>query len=206
MLAMSRNPAFGYNSYYIGGWWREESGAAKLRFGNATWQDSTGLQHIGKVVALKASGIERPSSMIVFCGSALRSTGYYKAGTELDDGAASVVPHILAGEQMWSPWDGSGFQSMDASAQALFNSSLFPSLAQATNFSLVQSTTGLGMQVTASGEIGVPFKRFGVQVSVVHGDGSVAGAGVGELQDQSRWMNPAAQALDKVNFTHTNVD
>lgn len=206
MLAMSRNPAFGYNAYYIGGWWRQVNGGAKLRFGNAVWQDSTGQAHQGKVVALKASGLERPSSMIVFCGSALRSTGFYKTSTELDDGAAWVVPHILAGEAMWSPWDGSGFGNMQTSGQAMASPSLFGTLAQATDFTLVQSSTGVGMQVTASGDIGVPFKRFGVQVSVVHGDGSVAGAGVGELQDQSRWMNPASQALDKVNFTHSNAD
>jgi prepilin-type N-terminal cleavage/methylation domain-containing protein len=214
--AMSRSPAFGYNAYYVGGWWRDVGGAATLRFGNATWTDANGVNQIGKVVALKASGVARPSNMIIFCGSAQRDTGYYKSDSEYAEGAAWVTPHILAGTLMWEPWDGTVFEGMQTSgqpspfsvAQASGGSlqSLFPTLAQATNFALVQSPSGVGLHVAAPGPIGVPFKRFGNQVSVVHADGSTTGAGMGELLDQTRWMNPAGQGADKFTFTHSDTD
>jgi prepilin-type N-terminal cleavage/methylation domain-containing protein len=203
--AMSLNPAFGYNAYYIGGWWRQVDGAPRLRFGNASWKDRENLGHRGGVVALKSTGFERPSSMIVFCGSALRATGTYKADPEGAKGSAWVVPHTLAEEPMWLPWDGTTFDGMSGSSHASLET-LMPTLAQVTSFTLAQATTGIGIRVQGQGETGVPFKRYGPQVSVVHADGSVAGAGIGELQDQSRWMNPALKARDPMTFTHNDHD
>lgn len=209
---MSLHPAFGYNAYYVGGWWRTVAGVPTLRFGNATWNDSEGLTHTGGVVALKSTNIARPSEMIVFCASALREPGFYKADSEFSNGAAWVVPHLLGGEELWRPWDGSSFGSMGASAPGDSAGSIFTAMANGTatatpSYTLAQSgATGLGMEVLGSGANGVPFKRFGIQVTHANADGSVSGAGIGELQSQHRWMNPAAPGPTSGSFTHSNND
>lgn len=203
---MSKSPAFGYNAYYVGGWWRDVGGASVLRFGNATWTDAGGVAQKGKVVALKTGAVARPSSMVLFCGSALRDPGYYKSDSEFANGSPWVTPHILAGDLMWEPWDGTSFGNLQTQGSASILD-VFPSLATITDFTLVQGgPSGVGMHVAAGSPTGVPFKRMGNQVSVVHADGSTNGRGMGELLDQSLWMNPATQAADKFTFTHSNTD
>ncbi len=199
--AMSLYPAFGYNGYYVGGYWRDSGGAANLRFQNAVWTNAAGTSIAGKVVATKANNMADPSRMVVFCGATTRSSGIYKKDGENDNGAALVVPHILASTTMWEATDGTDFSGVSTPGASALD--LFPTLAQAFEVRLVQSA-GAAMQVYATGDIGVPLRRFGTQISVVHGDGNVAGAGLGELLDQSRWMNPAFEAASRNTFTHSD--
>ncbi len=196
---MALAPAFGYNGYYIGGYWRSVNGSPNLRFGNAVWDNAAGVEIIGKVVATKTSNVADPSRFVVFCGAATRGPGIYKKDGENDPGAALVVPHILAEENIWNPSDGSNFGNVQMSSASLL--SHFPTLA--TTFSLAQSA-GAAMEVVASGSFGVPHRRFANQVSVAHADGSTVGAGLGELLDQSRWMNAAFDAANRTTFTHTD--
>jgi prepilin-type N-terminal cleavage/methylation domain-containing protein len=196
---MALSPAFGYNGYYLGGYWRSVNGAPNLRFGNATWDNAAGNEVIGKVVATKTSNVADPSRMIVFCSAASRGPGLYKKDGESDLGASLVVPHILAETNIWAPSDGTNFGAVQTSSASLL--SYFPTLA--TSFTLTQGG-GTAIEVLASGTFGVPHRRFANQVQVVHVDGSTIGAGLGELLDQSRWMNPAFEAANRTTFTHTD--
>lgn len=200
--AMSLNPAFGYNGYYIGGYWRDVNGTANLRFNNSLWKNADNFLIRGKIVTNKTATLADQSRFIVFCGSATRANGIYKKDKEDEKGAALVVPHTLGEAEMWLPTDGTNFGNVEGSNHAMLTD-YFPTLAQSGNFSLVQAA-GAAMRVQASGEIGVPFRRFGAQVSVVHADGSTVGAGLGELLDQSRWINAAFEARDRNTFTHTD--
>ncbi len=196
---MALAPAFGYNGYYVGGYWRSVNGSANLRFGNAVWQNAAGDDVIGKVVATKTGNVANPSQLVIFCGAATRGPGIYKKDGENDPGAALVVPHILAQTDIWRPSDGTTFGSVQTSSASLL--SHFPTLA--TSFTLAQSG-GAAMEVVASGSFGVPHRRFANQVSVVHADGSTVGAGLGELLDQSRWTDAAFDSANRLNFTHTD--
>jgi prepilin-type N-terminal cleavage/methylation domain-containing protein len=202
---MALHPAFGYNGYYVGGYWREVGGEAKLRFGNAVWASAHAPDNVGKVVATKASGFADPSRLVLFCGSATRGPGQYKKDKEDELGAALVVPHILAQTPMWDASDGTNFGNVSvSSATSLLNLPFLANLSgQTYDMALVQSA-GTAMQVLSSGDIGVPLRRFGNQITVLHADGNVTGAGLGELLDQSRWMNPAFEALSRNSFTHTD--
>jgi prepilin-type N-terminal cleavage/methylation domain-containing protein len=198
LATVASEPAFGYNAYYLGGWWKTASGNPTLTFGNATWNDASGNQVIGRVVATRVGNVGNPSRMIAFSASTFREPGFYKDGSgEFVTGSAWVVPNILAGESIWQPSDGSSFGDVQAS---IAPSDLFGSLATALP---VQAAT-TGMQVNVAQ--GVPLRRYGAQVGFVHVDGSVAFSGLGDLLDQRRWMNPAEGALNPNTFTHSNTD
>ncbi|MDZ4755742.1 MAG: type II secretion system protein [Phycisphaerae bacterium] len=185
-------PAFGYNAYYLGGWWELVSGKPKLKFGNSRWNAQDGTEVKGLIVATRVGSVHAASSMIAFCASTFRQPGFYKESSEFTTGAAWVVPSVLADESIWSPSDGVSFEGMTSST------GVFSFLAQA--FVPVQSASA-GIQVNVAQA--VPHRRFGSQVAVVHVDGSTMAAGIGELLDQRRWMNPAMNVKSATTFTHT---
>lgn len=208
MAIVADKPAFGYNAYYLGGWWTS-SPAVSMAYSNSTWTNANGQSVQGLVVATKLGNIAKPDQMITFCAASYRQPGFYKM--ESDDwagGSPWVVPHILADQTIWMPSDGTTFGEMQASlspARSTTIADLFgvvPILSQ----SLAQSATAVagnsGVQVfTAQG---VPQRRFGPGVPVVHADGSTVSLGLGQLIDQRRWMNPASNAQAMPNaFTHS---
>ncbi len=200
LQVVSDQPAFGYNAYYLGGWWKSEAGVPTLTYGNATWTDAGGTQVTGRVVATRVGNVNAPSTMVAFTAATFREPGFYKEGSEFVTGSAWVVPHILADTTIWEPSDGGSYGNVQASAFSIFGSSL-PSLL--ANILPVQSAaTGLQVNVAQS----VPLRRFGGQVAVVHVDGNTTTAGLGELLDQRRWMNPAQNSSSPNTFTHSNTD
>lgn len=203
MALVSEQPAFGYNAYYLGGWWTTVNATPTLTFGNATWTQSGGTTVQGRVVATKLGGVTAPDRMIAFCASSFREPGFYKM--ENDDavpGAAWVVPTRLGAESIWRPSDGTTFGAMQATFNAprnapgsrgedLYAAALRGAGSISTSLlgqvALVGSGTGIEVLVAQA----VPQRRFGSSVSCVQVDGSTGPLGLGELTDQSRWMNPA---------------
>ncbi len=205
LATVASQPAFGYNAYYLGGWWTTVSGSPSLSFGNSTWTDSNGNSMKGLVVATKLGGVAKPDSMIAFTAAAFRDPGFYKM--ESDDwtgGSAWVVPHILADQTIWMPSDGSSFGAMQsngtlASASGVLGApfashdlyqlspSLSPTLAQQAM--LTAGNSGIEVFV----QQGIPQRRYGPGVPVVNVDGSTISLGLGELIDQRRWINAASK-------------
>jgi prepilin-type N-terminal cleavage/methylation domain-containing protein len=188
-------PAFGYNGYYLGGWWTSNPGPT-LTFGNGTWQDSEGTTSQGRIVATTVSGVSAPDRMVSFASSTFREPGFYKEDGAFTPGAAWIVPHVLADTPIWAPSDGASFGDMQARRPTVAwpMASLF-----LADIVTVQSA-GAGLQVDVAQA--VPLRRFGT-VAVVHVDGNTTNAGIGELLDQRRWMNPASSAANPNTFTHT---
>ncbi|MFO0828529.1 MAG: type II secretion system protein [Phycisphaerales bacterium] len=200
MQIVSDQPAFGYNAYYLGGWWTQDlTNGPTMAFSNSTWQTDAGATAKGLVVATKLGSVHAPSDMIVFAASTFRTPGFYNESkdTNATVGSAWVVPHVLADQTIWEPSDGSSFSGVTVGANAASAGVFQPTIGQTMT---VGGNTGMNVLVAQ----GVPLRRFGPSVAVAHVDGSVLGAGLGELENQRLWINAAWKAAPPVNsFTHS---
>jgi len=94
-------PAFGYNGYYLGGFWDTDShfNKPKLRYSQVL------LQHgeVENVVARVASQITTPTNTVVFCSSFYGQEGKHLHLSDDTDGYHLAVPRILANIVQWEP-------------------------------------------------------------------------------------------------------
>ncbi|HMN95934.1 MAG TPA: prepilin-type N-terminal cleavage/methylation domain-containing protein [Phycisphaerales bacterium] len=98
VATVAREPAFGYNSIYVGGEWTATSptGPARLRF------DSIAQPGFNNLVARTQGAILRPDQQVIFAASTRRTPGLYKgAGYELAPGASGVRPPFVAEQAVW---------------------------------------------------------------------------------------------------------
>lgn len=182
---MSQVPAFGYNAYYVGGWWEIEGTSPHLRYGNTpveimVGQDTRTVR--GRLVALSHGDIRQPGQLIAFCSSTFRSPGAYMRQEDNPDGAAWVVPQRLCDIQIWQPFTGDsqhGITAMLAPLQA----------------------AGEGIEVFETQA--VPLRRHGITIPVVNCDGSTMQAGIDELMMMDRWTSAAIDAPGRADlFAH----
>jgi prepilin-type N-terminal cleavage/methylation domain-containing protein len=100
---IATRPAFGYNGYYLGGFWDTDSHfhQPKLRYAQVL------LQHgeVENVVARVASQITTPTETVVFCSSFKAQPGEHRHLPEDIDGHYLAVPRILANVVQWEPRD-----------------------------------------------------------------------------------------------------
>ena len=98
---VAAQPAFGYNGYYLGGFWEMESHGIRpiLKFSQVY------LQHgqFENVVATVGSQMTKPSEIVVFCSSFYAQEGEYRNIPNDTDGHYLAVPRILANEVQWEP-------------------------------------------------------------------------------------------------------
>lgn len=188
-------PAFGYNAFYVGGWYEENPsapGQARMRYSDTGYYSSPGvLVPRQEVVARSVGQIQRPSNLIIFSASTRADPGFYKEPTELADGAAWVVPHTRAQEQIWRASDGGNFESISA-----------PGAGAGGGGGSAGAIGNSGFQVFV--QECVPLRRIQNVVTTVRADGSTGLQGPRELMDQSRWINVAHQSADPIFFTHPN--
>jgi len=204
-------PAFGYNAYYLGGWYSWQNGAPRLAFANATQtQGGSSGTTTGSLTALSQSNINRPSEITAFCGSTfLNASGnpYEKLNDTLA-GAAWVVPHRLGATEIW----GFGGAVLESASLGPDSGSTGDALAAAMP-SVFREWVSPGPRVLAApapqGDIGhlmvyssqaVPFERYGKAVSVGCCDGSAKFLTLKALNDLRLWV-PSA---DTAQFSHSN--
>ncbi|MDA0803964.1 MAG: hypothetical protein O2819_09500, partial [Planctomycetota bacterium] len=181
-------PGFGYNAYYLGGWWTSTSGVPQMRFVDGTFQDPNGGTIRGKLVSRHIGGTNRPSDVIAFTSSTYYGAGQHGEPDDFIPGAAWVTPHVLADQPVWG-FGGAILQGVDIGAGLnLFSPP--PSTAK-------QSIDG-AYEVYVDGAA-VPLRRYGEQVATCRVDGSTESAGLDQLMDMRRWI-PAATIP---SFTHT---
>jgi len=101
---IAMQPAFGYNGYYLGGWWEidNHSGKPIVTFGSVILTDDRKISVVSKV----STHIKKTSDQIVFCSTFLASEGVY--GEVDDDTAGShfAIPSTLARVVKWKPIGG----------------------------------------------------------------------------------------------------
>ena len=111
---IASEPAFGYNAFYVGGWWDEmvdfaEPGDEPHPIPRYRYWDTSadrngdGTLEPVSVVARYPSQITRPSDMVIFCSSAELSPQQqpYRKWPANRPGAHVAVPPILADAQQW---------------------------------------------------------------------------------------------------------
>lgn len=195
----ANHPAFGYNAYYLGGWWTSQGGQPSMRFANAN------------VVCRSLAQIERTSDMVVFAASTPAEPGFIKSPNENALGSAWVVPHVLADTVIWNSTDGTEFGTMSVPPAASAGLSLDARLGAAfaaivaprdAGPSVERTQGGAGMQVLVAQS--VPLRRIKNVVQTIHADLSTTTQGLRDLMDQRRWINPAARSAGQENFTHAD--
>lgn len=125
--AAALQPEFGYNAFYLGGWWEMEGNTPTMRFMGAK-HPTTGTPVAP--VARTTSTITRPENMVVFCGSTFSDPRLIKEVPEGTPGAAWVAPPYLASTQVWTigpDGDANSIQVQSANAVPLrrFNSVVY---------------------------------------------------------------------------------
>ncbi|GEM_PF-1455151 len=162
------HPAFGYNAYYIGGWWEITSNTVppRPRPRYHSVRDAKTDVRLA-VVARNSSHIKNPSRMIVFCSSAnarrMTTSDDFEVPFEIDDddfGSHYVVPPYLETTEIYH---NPGRHQADSTKIAM----------------------------VSGGAYGVPVARYNSQVALLHADLSVDAQTPGSLLDMRFWVNGA---------------
>jgi prepilin-type N-terminal cleavage/methylation domain-containing protein len=98
---VATQPAFGYNGFYLGGWWEldNHSGKPKMIFKSVTLTD--GQKEC--VVATHDAQIKKANKQIVFCSTFSAEAGTYGELPNDTDGSHFAIPSILARVEKWRP-------------------------------------------------------------------------------------------------------
>lgn len=191
--AVALQPAFGYNAYYLGGWYETNSaGISEPRFTEADWVGPTGTAMKGRIVARTVGQIIKPAEINVFCSSTYRpantGTGYKASASDESNaqGSAWVVPGYLGDTQVWS------IGSANLQGVVLTKRSLTEEFASmmAPAAPVAQDSGTMVVYVDQS----VPLRRFNRQAAVVFADGHTSNAGTGELLNMTHWISQAWKA------------
>ena len=208
---IAANPAYGYNAYYIGGWYTTIDGAPRMRFSSTGYFKSPGnLVPNQEMVARATTQIQRTSDMIVFGSSYTADPGFYKNADGLARGAAWINPHTRGITPIWASSDGLQFDNVQRAGivghglgfgglgefAADFLRTSAPSAQQTAT--LVQGNAGIQVFQTEA----VPLRRYKNTVPTVRADNSTQAQGLRDLMSQVRWMNHASFAEDAVQFSH----
>ncbi len=195
-VEVAERPSFGYNGYYVGGWWDERVKIPASEPGDEPdviwryrfWDTKPGagptLDRSISVVARSPGTIRDPSNLIIFCSSAQVRPGRYRKWLAETPGWHLVTPPILANQQQWlAGRTGAGAPASAAAAGGLI---------QGTGL----DDRTLEAVVTNSW---VPIGRYTGKVAVVYADLHCATESPGTLSDQRKWIYSA----DTKDFTHS---
>jgi len=199
---IASTPAFGYNAYYLGGWWTTDSnGTPRMKFAGTGYYRSAGTLVPGEMVARSINQIQRKSDMIVFASSYAAEPGFLKNADQLAPGSAWVVPHRRGMTDIWAASDGASFNTINTAALYGESSPLAPFAALlASDSGAVPVQGGIGLDVFVAES--VPLRRVKNTVVTVRADLSAEAQGLRDLMNQTRWMNHASYSDDQVNFSH----
>jgi prepilin-type N-terminal cleavage/methylation domain-containing protein len=200
---IASTPAFGYNAYYLGGWWTTDTatGTPKMKFAATGYYRSPNQLVPGEMVARSINQIERKSDMIVFASSYAAEPGFLKNPDQLAPGSAWVVPHRRGMTDIWAASDGATFNNISTASLLDGGSPLAPLAALlSADSGAVPVQGGIGLDVFVAES--VPLRRVKNTVVTVRADLSTEAQGLRDLMNQTRWMNNASQSSDQINFSH----
>mgnify|MGYP003572093077 CR=1 FL=1 len=188
VATFGREPGFGYNAYYLGGWYDDPTRPRIPRYATAEWEkegsDGTTRTVRGGVVIQGRDQIRRPSEVIAFAPSTRRTPGEYQYETAFIPGAPWVSPPRRDERTIWGPFTG--------------------------QLSSVDGGGGAGVAVAGGGSLSVfvedavPLRRDGRLALVLHCDSSVSEEALGGLLDMRKWIDVASESNARPNeFSHT---
>ena len=208
-IDVADNPWFGYNAYYVGGWWEtSDSGAAVMKFANDTWAQSNGsgdaIETKGRLVVQTEGRATDPTTLVLFAGSTRRDPGIFREDSEFESGAAWVTPHILADTEIWNIFinASAGVDIGGYLASVSGGGSIFATPQLGSSLVLGQGT---GVAVRVLERQAIPYRRVGATVAVVNMAGNTEGVSIGDLTDQRRFINAAHDGVQTPReFIHSS--
>ena len=171
-------PAFGYNAFYVGGWWDEwleetdEFGtviAPTFRFRNANPLDRNGAPVMENGVPVKAAVVSRSPAvirnpnLILFASSSALAPGEYHEVIDVQPGCHYVVPPYLQRTGIWR---------------------------RADTDSVIDVVGEWDDQAP-----GIPIGRYTGQAAILYADLHSEPKAPGELDDQRNWIDAADRKL-----------
>jgi prepilin-type N-terminal cleavage/methylation domain-containing protein len=98
---IATQPAFGYNGFYLGGWWELDNHSEKpeVIFGDVALTDGRKTS----VVATSYSQLKKTNKQIVFCSTFLATEGIHEEKQDDVAGTFMSIPSILARVNKWEP-------------------------------------------------------------------------------------------------------
>ncbi|MCH8164790.1 MAG: type II secretion system protein [Planctomycetes bacterium] len=189
-------PGFGYNAYYVGGWWEmvniSGTDIPRYRFYDATIPSlgaPGGSAHRVSVVVRSVAQIRRSSELVIFCSSAelppMTALQYHKLEDNVP-GSYLVAPPFLAEELQWmTAGTGSGFGPGPGPAPGAGGVIPVPGSGDPSTLEVAVNTSA-------------PIGRYTGNVAVLYADGHSDSQAPGTLADQRKWINIA----DVWNFQH----
>ena len=181
-------PGFGYNGYYVGGWWEMVDlggdDIPRYRFFKAM-ADLNGdgsidpKKEFARVVVRSISQIRRSTEIVVFCSSSEVEPEVYKKWKSNRPGSHIVIPPWLAGVEQWGFPEGDGGPGGPGGTRV---------------------AAGLGdiWTIEAFTETSVPIARYTKSSAVVYADGHTANQSASDLMDMRQWIDIA----DKKDYQH----
>lgn len=194
---IANQPWFGYNAYYVGGWWElDDQGQGGLKFSNGTWLQKTEVGSVevsGKLVVRTVGRAIAGDRLLIFGTSTARIPGIYSESREFEPGAAWICPPRLAETTVW--------QTVLAGAPRYPGGENDGGIFGPGALTIGQSS-GLRIQVFTPQS--VPYRRGGPLMSSLFFDGNARGVGIGELLDMRLWTNAAHLGRQNPrDFSHT---
>ncbi len=193
-LPIAFAPSFGYNAFYVGGWWEIEPGTEipRYRFYDAR-ADRDGDGSIddnerATVVSRSAGTIRRPSQLVTFCSSAPLQPGTYRRFEDTQRGSHFVVPPMLGPVAQWRLAGGTTSAAIGNGLLADANDS-------------VGTTTSGGVDpnsIFVELQTSPPIGRYTRQAATLHADNHTSVNSPQALLDMRLWIDTAST----VGFTH----
>ena len=182
-------PAFGYNAFYVGGWWEmDDDNHARYRFFDATVD---GIRR--NVVSRSIGTIRRSTELLIFCSASLLEPGIYRSFRNDQPGWHYVVPPRLGTVVKWNSvgakWTSVGGDSSVATAvSALFQGSR----------SELEAGGSDPATLIVEDRDAAPIGRYNRLAALLHADGHTATGTPGSLTDMRKWID----AADSGRFFH----
>ena len=176
---IAREPAFGYNAYYVGGWWTMESGLPRPLFYDAV---SAGTDQRISVTSRSVGTIRRPTTLMIFCSASQLYPGLYRSFPDNQPGSHYVVPPRLGTVAQWSS---AGI------SPGKFGGSSDLQVGELDPTTLLVYPQG-GEKVAA------PIGRYNRLAAMLHADGHTDAGTPGSLTDMRKWIDTA----DHGSFRH----
>jgi hypothetical protein len=181
----AEEPGFGYNGYYIGGYWEmvdvggQPTPRARFFPQDAVLNGALPAGERPLSVPMTVSQVNKSDKFIIFCASSKFTMGVYPKPLNDRPGDYMVIPPYLADEPQWTSGVGADFGGSGQTANA------------------EQSASPFVLNVLT--ETSAPLCRYTNQAALVHADGNTTSTTPGGLMDMRFWVNSA----EKANSTHS---
>ncbi len=166
--SVAYEPAFGYNGYYVGGWWDMTGSGPSYPvfqfYDHCSLPNATSSEKTHVTVPTTISQIQRSSEMVTFCSSAKFNEGTVVKGKLREDypGSYIVTPPILADKDQWQPDPGNSINNV---------------------------------KIMTNSPVYCPIGRHTGAIAVLWADGHCDPQSFNALYDQYKWVNSANYKL-----------